>query len=167
MKQAVEDRVHDAARRRGTDVIRGLLATVGIVGFVIGVPIALAAVAPIRVPSSAPSFDGVIDALSRPDDGSLLIGTLAVIAWLAWAAFALPVVVELIASLRGVRTPRLPLLGPAQRLAAGLVATAGLLMTAPQQPRLPDAAARRCGRPPRRRRRRHLPARGVCHDRLV
>lgn len=131
MKQAVENRVHDAARRRGTDVIRGLLATVGIAGFVIGVPIALAAVAPIRVPSSVPSFGGVIDALSRPDDGNLLIGTLTVIAWLAWAAFALPVVVELIASLRGVRTPRLPLLGPAQRLAAGLVATAGLLMTAP------------------------------------
>lgn len=131
MKQAVENRVHDAARRRGTDVIRGLLATVGIAGFVIGVPIALAAVAPIRVPSSFPSFGGVIDALSRPDDGDLLIGTLTVIAWLAWAAFALPVVVELIASLRGVRTPRLPLLAPAQRLAAGLVATAGLLMTAP------------------------------------
>lgn len=131
MKQAVENRVHDAARRRGTDVIRGLLATVGIAGFVIGVPIALAAVAPIRVPSSVPSFGGVIDALSRPDDGNLLIGTLTVIAWLAWAAFALPVVVELIASLRGVRTPRLPLLAPAQRLAAGLVATAGLLMTAP------------------------------------
>lgn len=131
MKQAVEDQVHDAARRRGTDVIRGLLATVGIAGFVIGVPITLAAVAPISVPSSVPSFGGVIDALSRPDDGNLLMGTLTVIAWLAWAAFALPVVVELIASLRGVRTPRLPLLGPAQRLAAGLVATAGLLMTAP------------------------------------
>lgn len=131
MKQAVENQVHDAARRRGTDVIRGLLATVGIAGFVIGVPIALAAVAPIRVPSSVPSFGGVIDALSRPDDGNLLTGTLTVIAWLAWAAFALPVVVELIASLRGVRTPRLPLLAPAQRLAAGLVATAGLLMTAP------------------------------------
>lgn len=131
MKQAVENRVHDAARGRGTDVIRGLLATVGIAGFVIGVPIALAAVAPIRVPTSVPSFGGVIDALSRPDNGNLLIGTLTVIAWLAWAAFALPVVVELIASLRGVRTPRLPLLAPAQRLAAGLVATAGLLMTAP------------------------------------
>ncbi|QZN84912.1 LysM peptidoglycan-binding domain-containing protein [Cellulomonas sp. C5510] len=131
MKQAVENRVHDAARRRGIDVIRGLLATVGIAGFVIGVPIALAAVAPIRVPSSVPSFGGIIDALSRPDDGDLLIGTLTVIAWLAWAAFAVPLVVELIASLRGVRTPRLPLLGPAQRIAAGLVATAGLLMTAP------------------------------------
>lgn len=131
MKQAVESRVHRATRRRGTDVIRGLLATAGIAGFVIGVPIALAAVAPIRVPSSAPSFGGVIDALSRPDDGNLLIGTLTVIGWLAWAAFAVPLVVELIASLRGVRTPRLPLLGPAQRLAAGLVATAGLLMTAP------------------------------------
>ncbi len=131
MKQAVENRVNGVARRRRTDVIRGLLATVGIAGFVTGVPIALAAVAPIRVPSSAPSFGGVIDALSQPDDGNLLIGTLTVIAWLAWAAFAVPLVVELIASLRGVRTPRLPLLGPAQRLAAGLVATAGLLMTAP------------------------------------
>lgn len=141
MKQAVENRVHDAARRRGTDVIRGLLATVGIAGFVIGVPIALAAVAPIRVPSSVPSFGGVIDALSRPDDGNLLIGTLTVIAWLAWAAFALPVVVELIASLRGVRTPRLPLLAPAQRLAAGLVATAGLLMTAPSMTAFAASAA--------------------------
>lgn len=131
MKQAVENRVHRTAHPRGTEVVRALLAAAGIAGFVIGVPIALATVAPIRVPSSAPSFGGVIDALSGPDDGSLLIGTLTVIAWLAWASFAVPLVVELIASLRGVRTPRLPLLGRAQRLAAGLVATAGLLMTAP------------------------------------
>ncbi|GEN78988.1 LysM peptidoglycan-binding domain-containing protein [Actinotalea fermentans] len=144
MKQTVENRVHRAAHPKGTEVARGLVAAAGIAGFVIGVPIALAAVAPIRVPSSAPSFEGVIDALSRPDDGNLLIDTLTVIAWLAWAAFAVPLVIELIAALRGVPTPRLPLLGPAQRLAAGLVATAGLLMTAP----VATASAAAAGDPP-------------------
>lgn len=131
MIQRAETQARRPDARTAGDVLRGLLATAAIAAFVIGVPAALMLVAPARVPSSLPTWSGVIDAVSRPDDGSLLLGVVTVIAWLAWLAFALPLVIEIVSSIRGVRTPHLPLLGHAQRLAAGLVATAGLLMTTP------------------------------------
>jgi hypothetical protein len=124
-------KVRRSEARTAGDVLRGLLAAAAIVVFVIGVPAALMVVAPMRAPTSLPTWSGVIDAVSRPDDGSLLLGVVTVIAWLAWLAFALPLVIEIVSSIRGVRTPHLPLLGHAQRLAAGLVAAAGLLMTTP------------------------------------
>lgn len=131
MMEHAETNLRRPEGRTVTDVLRGLVAASAIVGFVIGVPAALMVVAPVRVPTSLPTWSGVIDAVSRPDDGSLLLGVVTVIAWLAWLAFALPLVIEVVSSIRGVRTPHLPLLGQPQRLAAGLVAAAGLLMTTP------------------------------------
>ncbi|MDT0164487.1 LysM peptidoglycan-binding domain-containing protein [Actinotalea sp. AC32] len=131
MIQRAETQARRSDARTAGDILRGLLATAAIAAFVIGVPAALMVVAPVRVPTSLPTWSGVIDAVSRPDDGSLLLGGVTVIAWLAWLAFALPLVIEIVSSIRGVRTPHLPLLGHGQRLAAGLVATAGLLMTTP------------------------------------
>ncbi|WP_199421657.1 LysM peptidoglycan-binding domain-containing protein [Actinotalea solisilvae] len=131
MMERTETQVRRPEPRKGGDLLRGLLAAAAIVAFVIGVPAALLVVAPVRVPTSLPTWRGVIDAASRPDDGSLLLGVVTVIAWLAWLAFALPLVIEIASSVRAVRTPHLPLLAPAQRLAAGLVATAGLLLTPP------------------------------------
>ncbi|GGC14504.1 LysM peptidoglycan-binding domain-containing protein [Cellulomonas carbonis] len=131
MIQRAETQARRPDARTAGDVLRGLLATAAIAAFVIGVPTALMVVAPVRVPTSLPTWSGLIDAVSRPDDGTLLLGVVTVIAWLAWLAFALPLVIEIVSSIRGVRTPHLPSLGHAQRLAAGLVATAGLLMTTP------------------------------------
>lgn len=116
------------ARRTPADVIRGLLAVIALAVFVIGVPVALLLVAPVSIPQNAPTWDSVIGAMTRPDDGRLLLGAIQVIAWVAWAAFTTSVVAELVAAVRRVSAPHIPLLGGTQRLAATLVTTAGLLL---------------------------------------
>ncbi len=108
------------------DILRGLAATAALVGFVIGVPIALFVVAPI--PDTWPSWDGILAALTRPDDGTLLLAAIQLIAWAAWATFTISVLTEVAAAARRVSVPHLPLLGGMQRLAATLVTTAGLLL---------------------------------------
>lgn len=116
------------ARRTPGDVIRGLLAVIALAVFVIGVPVALSVVAPVAIPKSAPTWDSVIGAMTEPDDGRLLLGSIQVIAWVAWAAFTTSVISELVAAVRRVSAPHIPLLGGTQRLAATLVTTAGLLL---------------------------------------
>ncbi|MBB2921321.1 LysM peptidoglycan-binding domain-containing protein [Cellulomonas cellasea] len=108
---------------------RGLSAALALAGFVIGVPFLLAVIAPLRLPQTWPTWDAVGDALNQPDDGSLLLGLLAVIAWAGWAAFTASAVIETVASLRHIPAPSLPLLSWAQHLAGTLVTTAGLLLT--------------------------------------
>ncbi|WP_298456610.1 LysM peptidoglycan-binding domain-containing protein [uncultured Cellulomonas sp.] len=117
------------AVRTGRDLARGLGAALALTAFVFGVPLVLAVVAPIRWPQSWPTFDSITATLTRPDDGSLLLGTLAIIAWLAWAAFTASVLVEVVASVRHMQAPSLPLLRWAQRGAATLVTTTGLLLS--------------------------------------
>ncbi|MCB2175748.1 MAG: LysM peptidoglycan-binding domain-containing protein [Actinomycetales bacterium] len=116
------------ARRTPGGVIRGLLAVIALAAFVIGVPVALLLVAPLAIPQNAPTWDSVIGAMTRPDDGGLLLGAIQVIAWVAWAAFTTSVIAELVAAVRRVSAPHIPLLGGTQRLAATLVTTAGLLL---------------------------------------
>ncbi|GEA89068.1 LysM peptidoglycan-binding domain-containing protein [Cellulomonas cellasea] len=111
------------------DLARGLSAVLALVGFVVGVPLLLAVIAPLRLPQAWPTWDAIGEALLRPDEGSLLLGLLAVIAWMGWAAFTASVVIEAVASVRHVSAPSLPLLIGAQRLASTLVTTAGLLLT--------------------------------------
>lgn len=117
-----------AARRNAREMARGLIAVIALAAFVIGVPIAMLLVAPLRPPAELPTWDGVIDAVTRPDDGTLLLGAIQVIAWVAWAAFTASVITEIAAAARHVSTPRIPLLGGMQRLAGTLVTTAGLLL---------------------------------------
>jgi len=113
----------------GRDLARGLGAALALIAFVGGVPLVLGVVAPLSWPRSWPTWDSLRTALSRPDDGSLLVGVLAVIAWIAWATFTASVIVETGANLRHVRAPSLPLLQWAQHGAASLVTTAGLLLS--------------------------------------
>jgi len=127
-------------RRTPGDVIRGLLAVIALAAFVIGVPAALLAVAPWSIPQGLPTWDAAIEAMTRPDDGTLLLGAIQVIAWVAWAAFTASVIAELVAAARHVNVPRIPLLGGAQRLAATLVTTAGLLLVT-SSPLMSTAAA--------------------------
>jgi hypothetical protein len=104
----------------------GLLATVGIVGFVLGVPLVLTAIG--AVPS-ATTLDTVRDVLLSPDDGTLVIAMAAVVAWGAWAVMTLSLVVETLAKLRGVRAPKLPGLSMPQIAAGQLIAVVSLLFT--------------------------------------
>jgi DNA-binding SARP family transcriptional activator len=112
------------------DVVRGLGALLLLAVLVAGLPAALLAVAgPPPLPSTVPSLDDLVGALARPDDGTLLVAALTWVGWIGWATLAVSIAVEIPAAARGFRAPRLPALGPQQRLAAGLVATAAVLFT--------------------------------------
>src|SRR6266536_3394310 len=62
-----------------------------------------------------------------------LLNSLAVLLWLLWVLFVVSVLVEVSASIRGVRAPRYRLLAPTQGIAAALVAglTATIVAAAP------------------------------------
>ncbi|AXT85076.1 hypothetical protein C6I20_07685 [Aeromicrobium sp. A1-2] len=70
--------------------------------------------------------------LLSPDDGTVALIIIGIVAWMAWAVMAFCLISEVIAAARGIRTPRLPLIGSGQHLAAQLVATAALLFTVAQ-----------------------------------
>ncbi|HEY3547382.1 MAG TPA: LysM peptidoglycan-binding domain-containing protein [Propionicimonas sp.] len=128
------------AARAATDLVRGLAATLALVTFAAGVPLALVALAPTYLPHPLPDWSGLWARVVSPDDGTLLLAVLAAVAWITWAAFTTTVLVELIAAARRLRAPSLPLLGGFQRTASRLLATAGLLLatssaiTAPAAP---------------------------------
>ena len=114
--------------RTGGDLARGLAAALALVVFVVGVPAALLALAPVWLPTAPPSWGRLGEMLTSPDDGTLLVAALAIVAWACWAAFTACVVVELVAGARLLRAPTLPLLGGFQRAASTLIATAGVLL---------------------------------------
>ena len=61
-------------------------------------------------------------ALTRPDDGGLLLLLVLGVAWAAWAVIVVSLAIEVGAAIRRVPTPRLRGLAGPQRLAAALVA---------------------------------------------
>ncbi|WP_291762712.1 LysM peptidoglycan-binding domain-containing protein [Cellulomonas sp. 73-145] len=126
------------------DLARGLGAAMALLGFVVGVPTALVALAPVYLPDQVPTWGQLWDRVMSPDDGSLLLAVLGAVAWATWAAFTGSVLVELAASARRVHAPRIPMLGGLQRTAARLIATAGLLVattSAISTPASPAAAS--------------------------
>ncbi|TDE12601.1 LysM peptidoglycan-binding domain-containing protein [Jiangella asiatica] len=144
-------RTHRTARPRRTagSVLRGLGALVVIVAVLVGIPLALLAIAGNPLPDTMPSWDDVTSALTSPDDGTLFLEALVWIAWLGWATFAASVLVEIPAAVSGRRAPRLPALRFQQRAAAGLVAAVAAVFvvgpvgvataTAPAQAATPTA----------------------------
>jgi LysM repeat protein len=106
----------------------GLSATVGIVLFVVGTPRILFTIG--VGPTLNPDWNGLRDMLASPDDGTLALKVLALVAWLAWLVMAVSLLVETVARLRGVHAPRLPGLGVPQVAAGRLVAAASLLFIA-------------------------------------
>lgn len=123
-------RTVDPGHRHLGEITRGLTALLLLLALVVGIPIVLLVVAPAL--NWAPvTWHGVIAALTRPDDGHLFLAALTVTAWVAWFLFALSVILETAAVLRGLPTPRIPLLAAPQRGAASLVAAAAILLTTP------------------------------------
>ncbi|MEJ7833263.1 MAG: LysM peptidoglycan-binding domain-containing protein [Nocardioides sp.] len=129
------------------DRLAGLTATLGLLAIVAGLPVVLLAIGANPLPDQVPSWDQIQTALTSPDDGTLFLGAIAVIAWLAWTFMAISVVVEVLSQLRGVRAPQLPGLRLSQSAARSLVGTAALLFIAapaflqPGQPGTTPAAA--------------------------
>ncbi|CAI9419277.1 LysM peptidoglycan-binding domain-containing protein [Nocardioides sp. T2.26MG-1] len=105
--------------------LRGLVAALALVAFVLGVPAVLVAI------DAAPDLGGFTwSRLTAPDDGTLVVELIAVVCWIAWAVFSLQLVASVVSQVRGIRTPRLPGLAMPQLAADRLVAAAALLFLA-------------------------------------
>jgi nucleoid-associated protein YgaU/DNA-binding SARP family transcriptional activator len=109
-------------RPQPLEPLRRLLALGLLAVAVAGVPMALWWLGAAHLPDELPTWDQVTAALSGPDAGAVLLGTLVVVGWLAWGVFALAVAVELLAQVRGLPPLRLPGLAAPQQLAGLLVA---------------------------------------------
>lgn len=103
----------------------GLAASLALVGFVAGVPLALVAIG--AVPSTVNLGWG---SLTAPDDGTVALAVLTIVCWVAWAVFTASIAVALVARLRGRRVPHIPGLAVPQVAARRLVAAAALLFVA-------------------------------------
>jgi nucleoid-associated protein YgaU len=123
------------SKSRARELLGGLGSAVVLLAFLIGTPLALVFLGA-RLPVDWSVLD--VGALTRPDDGRLLIIVLFAVGWLAWAAFTLSVAIETVALLRHVPAPHLPALGPMQRSVATLVAAAAVIVS----PLAPTAHAR-------------------------
>ncbi|MEV6822869.1 LysM peptidoglycan-binding domain-containing protein [Nocardiopsis dassonvillei] len=102
--------------------LTGLAALAGILLVVVGAPVLLLAVGHLPNPS-AWSVQALVDALTRPDDGTLFLTALTTLAWASWVLFTALIALEVIAQVQRRPVLRLPGLGWAQGLAAGLVST--------------------------------------------
>ncbi|GAB3979305.1 hypothetical protein GCM10029978_074330 [Actinoallomurus acanthiterrae] len=90
-----------------------------------GLPLVFIAVAGAPIPSRLPDWNQINTTLSRPDDGTLLLGFIKYLAWLLWAIWASLVLLEAAAQIRGRPAPRIPGLDGPQRLAALLITSLG------------------------------------------
>lgn len=108
----------------------GLLATLLLVGVLVAVPALLVRVGADVIPSGLPDLDQFWTALRAPDDGSLVLRAVTIVAWLAWAVLSVTIVVEVVARLRGFGAPRLPGLRVPQLAARQIVSAAALLFVA-------------------------------------
>lgn len=118
-----------------------LAAGMALLALLAGVPTVLRVVAPVSLPTTIPTWDTITTALARPLSTSTLLDVLAVAAWTCWALFALTTATEIVARVRHVTLPALPLLSGMQRLTTSLLTAAGLLFTLTPTPTAPTAAA--------------------------
>ncbi|MFE1776419.1 LysM peptidoglycan-binding domain-containing protein [Streptomyces sp. NPDC059008] len=105
-------------------LLRALLGLVVLLALVGGVPFMLLALG-----HQPTELTGGLDALLRPDDGTLFLVVLTLIGWAGWGAFTLSAVIELVAVLRRRSAPRLKGLGGLQSFAGFLIG--GLVLLAP------------------------------------
>ena len=114
---------------------RSLLAAVGIIAVLIGVPVALIAMAGWPLPTKMPDWDHVYWSARQGDiPAEFVIKSLACVVWLAWAQVAWALLWELLVNvpraMRGRAGLESPLVAaPASRLARRLV-TAAMVVTA-------------------------------------
>ncbi len=111
-----------------------ILTALGALGLLslllIGVPVALWAIAGSPLPSSVPSVTDVVDGLTHgPIADSTITQIVALIGWIAWIQVALSIVVETVAWARGRSAQRIAFAGPIQPAVMRLVATATLLLS--------------------------------------
>lgn len=110
----------------------GLVATLTILGIVIGLPAALLAIGANPLPNEVPTLEQLRVFLTSPDDGTLALGFITLVGWAAWTFLAAALALEGIARVRRTSSPHLPGLALPQSAARGLIGAALLLfVTAP------------------------------------
>jgi hypothetical protein len=112
-------------------LVIGPAAVAALTAILVGGPVLLLRLGGNPVPDRLPAPGELLDLLTRPDDGSLLLWALSLVGWGAWAVVAGSLLLELGAQLTGRRTPQLPGLAGPQRLASVLVASVLAALTAP------------------------------------
>ncbi len=114
---------------------RGLAALLTIVGAVAGPPAALVRFVGNPFPRSVPPAGELVEALTRRGvSDEVVVNVLAILAWLIWTQVVLAVATEIVAHLRSLPAPAMPVLPGLQPLAGNLVA-AVVLLAALTQPR--------------------------------
>ena len=86
----------------------GLLATVLLLGILIGLPATLLALGANPIPQGLPTLEQIRSAFTTPDDGTLALSAIKVIAWAAWLVLTGSILLEIAARLRGLHAPKLP-----------------------------------------------------------
>jgi LysM repeat protein len=110
---------------RANSRARGLVATLALVGFMVGVPVVLVAI------DAVPDLSAFTwSRLTSQDDGTLALQVITAVCWIAWAVFTCQLIASIASQVRGIRTPRLPGLAVPQLAADRLVAAAALLFVA-------------------------------------
>ena len=131
-------------------ILKGLLALLGLAGIVAGMPVLLVAVHNLGAPRIGWSWQGLLQALMSPDDGTLMLTLFKVAGWVSWAILTTAVVLEVGARARRLPVPQIRGLGVAQGMARNLVAAAAILFVAgtsltshatPVEAAVPHAAA--------------------------
>ncbi len=128
---------------RAADVGRGLVALLGVVALVAGVPVALVAWVGSPLPTEVPALSDVVSALGDtyiPDE--FLVKALALVCWLVWIELVASLLVEAVAYARGRKAGAVPLAGGLQRGAARLIAAVALLGAIVATKGVPDPNAR-------------------------
>lgn len=115
--------------------LAGLAATVLIIGIIAGIPTLLLAIGANPFPHGLPSLADIKSALTTPDDGTLALTVIKIVAEIAWLLLTVSILIEIVAALRRVRmpqfkTPQLPGLRLPQSMARSLVSTAVMLFVA-------------------------------------
>lgn len=122
-------------RRRLVAAVPGVAALVALAGLLIGVPMLLVALQANPLPDHLPSLHELIDrsrqALTGPDDGTVLLATVRTVAWGSWMVFAVSVAVEAVAAAAGRTVPAIRGLAGVQRPAAYLVAVIAATAASP------------------------------------
>jgi len=123
---------------RGREVRLGLVAVLGLLLVVVGVPIALVLALGNPLPTSAPSADWLQTQVSA----TVVINAIGIVLWLAWAHFVVCILTEWSAARRGSGLPGdVPLGGGSQLLARRLVAATLLLAGAASFAPSPEMAS--------------------------
>ena len=130
--------------------MHGMVAAMVLVAVTAGLPWLFLVLAGSPIPDRLPGWDEIIAALSRRDDGTLLLGVVKYFAWIMWVIWTAPIVLEAAAHVFGRSAPRIPGLGGPQRFATLLITSLGAAVIGTMAsisrattlpPPLPDTAA--------------------------